>query len=398
MAVFSRTLEQPVERALPGRAAMVTGVFVAGFATFMNLYATQPLLPYFRHLFGASELMVSLTVSAPVLGVALAAPLLGLAADSVGRKQMIVAAIACLSFATMLAASSANLLQLIFWRFVQGLFIPGMIAVVMAYISEESAIETVGQTMAVYVTGTVAGGFAGRLLAGVGTARWGWRPCFAALGIITLAGALATLWILPRERTFVRGKRISLSFQPLVSHLRNPQLLATCAAGFNILFCMVGVFTYVNFYLADKPFSLGPGELGRIFIVYLAGAAITTLVGGLMDRIGYRRAVLGAILSGAAGICLTLVHYLPVIILGLLLVAASVFISQASAKSNVGKAAKGSRSSAAGLYVCAYYMGGFAGSIVPGIFWVEFGWPALVAVILCAQATIALIAYRLWEA
>ncbi|MGC9194328.1 MAG: MFS transporter [Syntrophobacteraceae bacterium] len=406
MMQISKTLdngEQRLAAALPGRAvafnraATLAGIFIAGFATFMNLYATQPLLPYFRHLFGATELLVSLTVSAPVLAVALAAPLLGVAADSVGRKQVIVAAIGCLSFATILAASATSLWRLILYRFLQGLFIPGMIAVVMAYISEESPIDSVGQTMAVYVTGTVAGGFAGRLFAGLGTAHWGWNRCFVFLGGLTLLGALITQWILPRERVFVGGKKASLSFGPLWAHLKNPQLLATYSAGFNILFCMVATFTYVNFYLAEKPFCLGPGELGEIFIVYLAGGVITTFAGPFMDRIGYRKALLRALSLESLGILLTLSHYLPVVILGLVLVATGVFICQTCASSNVGKAARGARSSAAGLYVCLYYLGGFAGSIIPGFFWTKAGWPACVAVILCAQAITALIALRLWK-
>ncbi|HXR05878.1 MAG TPA: MFS transporter, partial [Candidatus Acidoferrum sp.] len=66
----------------------------------MNLYATQPLLPRFRELFQASELKVSLTVSAPILAVALAAPFLGILADTVGRKRVIVASMLGLALPT----------------------------------------------------------------------------------------------------------------------------------------------------------------------------------------------------------------------------------------------------------------------------------------------------------
>lgn len=379
------------------RAATLAGIFIAGFSTFINLNATQPLLPYFRHLFGSTELMVSLTVSAPALAIALAAPLLGVAADSVGRKQVIVAAIFCLSFATLLASCASSLWGLILYRFLQGLFIPGMIAVVMAYISEESPMGSVAQTMAVYVTGTVTGGFAGRLLAGLGTAQWGWRPCFVFLGGLTLLGALTTQLVLPHERVFAGGKKVSLTFEPLWAHLKNPQLLATYAAGFNVLFYMVATFTYVNFYLAAPPFGLGPAALGEIFVVYLAGGLLTTFAGPLVDRFGYRRALLRAIVGGGLGILLTLFHCLPVDILGLVLLATSVFICQTGASSNVGKAAKGSRSSAAGLYVSFYYLGGAAGSIIPGFFWARGGWPACVGLILCAQAITAFIALRFWK-
>ena len=38
-------------------------------------------------------------------------------------------------------------------------------------------------------------------------------------------------------------------------HLRNPRLLMICGLGFTVLFSLVGVFTYVNFFLARPPFN-----------------------------------------------------------------------------------------------------------------------------------------------
>jgi len=131
----------------PGRMEALAALFVTGFGAFLNLYATQPLLPGFRQLFRTSEVMASLTVSAPVLAVATVAPVVGVLADAVGRKRVIVAAMLALAFPTALAGTSAGLGELIAWRFLQGVFIPGIIAVSIAYISEESPSESVGSTM-----------------------------------------------------------------------------------------------------------------------------------------------------------------------------------------------------------------------------------------------------------
>lgn len=406
MAVMRNTLMEPsiriegasrVQSVALNRVAALTALFIAGFTTFLSVYATQPLLPQFRQIFQASELLVSLTVSATVLAVALAAPILGLAADYLGRKRVIVTAIVGLAIPTALAASSANLGQFVLWRFLQGFFIPGIIAVAIAYISEESPSHSVGWTMAIYVTGTVIGGFAGRFLSGFMAHHWGWRVGFIVLGAITFVGAAATYWLLPRSTKFVRRERSALSLRPLSMHLRNPQLLATYAVGFNVLFCLVGVFTYVNFYLADEPFLFGPTALGLVFAVYLIGAAVTPVAGRILDRAGYRLALVGATVMGATGMLLTLIRYVPAIIMGLALAATCAFVCQSAASSNVGKAATEARSSAAGLYVALYYLGGFAGSLVPGFFWSHGGWPGCVAIIICVQAITALIAYRLWR-
>lgn len=379
------------------RLSVLTALFVTGFGTFVNLYLTQPLLPQFRELFGANELLVSLTVSAPVLAVALTAPLAGLVADAMGRKRIIVAAMLGLALPTALAATAADLGQLIAWRFFQGFFIPGIITVAIAYISEESPRGAVGSTMAIYVTGTVIGGFAGRFLAGVAATHWGWRMAFIVLGAVTLVAALTTWRLLPRSTKFVRQRNAGAALHAMRQHLHNPQLLATYAVGFNVLFCLVGAFTYVNFYLADAPFLLGPGALAMVFAVYLIGAVITPAAGHLLDRIGHRRALMGAVALSAVGMLLTLVHSLPVVIAGLTLEASGVFACQSASSSHVGKAAHEARSSAAGLYVAFYYLGGCAGSILPGLLWERTGWPGCVAIILGMQMISALIAHRLWQ-
>ncbi len=380
-----------------GRTGVHLALFVTGFATFVNLYATQPLLPRFREIFQASELMVSLTVSAPVLAVALAAPFVGLLADALGRKGVIVAAMLGLSLPAALAATAGSLEQLIVWRFLQGLFIPGIITVAMAYISEESPRHAVGSTMATYISGTVVGGFSGRFIAGLCAAHSSWRVSFVYLGLITLAGTFITLRFLPRSTKFVRQNGTAASLASLRMHLRNPQLLATYAIGFNVLFCQVASFTYVNFYLADKPFLLGPAALGAIFTVYLVGAVVTPGAGIVLDRIGYRRTLTMAVGIVVAGILLTLVRSLPVIITGLALSATGVFACQAAASSYVGKAAGKARSSAAGLYVALYYLGGGVGSVLPGLFWQKTGWDGCVALIVCIQGVILLIAHNLWK-
>ena len=108
---------------------------VAGACTFLNVYCTQPLLPFFQRIFHATEVQVSLTVGAVTLSVAIMAPLTGMLAESVGRKRVIVPSLFAMAVPTLLAATARSLPALIFWRFAQGLFVPGVIAVIIAYIN-----------------------------------------------------------------------------------------------------------------------------------------------------------------------------------------------------------------------------------------------------------------------
>ena len=112
-------------------------VVLAGSAAFLDLYATQPLLPLLARTFRASTFDVGLTVTAPTIAVALWAPLIGRLADRAGLRRVIVGSAFLLAVATALAATAVSLRQLIMWRFVQGLATPGIFAGTVAYIHEE---------------------------------------------------------------------------------------------------------------------------------------------------------------------------------------------------------------------------------------------------------------------
>ena len=361
----------------PPRVA-IAACMLAGMCTFLNVYDTQPLLPYLRQIFNASEIAVSLTVSSTILAMALSAPFIGLLAESVGRKKVIVPSLYAITAPTLLAATSRNLHELIFWRFMQGVFVPGVIVVIMAYINEEFPRPQVGRAMSAYVAGTVLGGFLGRFISGVVAHNFAWREAFIAIGLVNLGGAIIVQRSLPRARNFVRASSIAYSLSEGMQHLRNPRLLAVFGMGFSALFCLVGTFTYANFYLANSPYWLNPAQLGSVFFVYLLGLIVTPLSGRWLDQYGIRVTSLIAVAFTTVGLALTLLHSLWIIIAGLALASSGVFIYQAVGTVQTGIVAGRSRSSAAGLYVTFYYVGGSLGAIVTGWTWVAGGWPPCV--------------------
>jgi MFS family permease len=364
--------------------ASLAAVLIAGACTFLNVYVTQPLLPMFRRVFHASALEVSVTVSATTLGIGLAAPFFGLLAERIGRKRVIVPALFALSAPTLLAATAPNLHWLIFWRFLQGLFVPGIVAVMMAYINEEFEGGSVATWMSAYIAGTVFGGFLGRFVTGLVAQHTNWRYAFLVIGTLTLLGGFSVRAWLPKAARFRKSESLGHAIRDGLQHLRNPRLWANWAMGFSVLFCLVGMFTYVNFYLAAPPFSLNTAELGSVFFVYLLGVVVTPLAGRFQDRRGFRQTALIALALSFLGLGLTLGHSLPRIIAGLALFSTAVFIWQAAATTQTGAVAGRARSAAAGLYVTFYYLGGSVGGVVPAWFWAHHGWPGVVGVLAVA--------------
>jgi MFS transporter, YNFM family, putative membrane transport protein len=80
----------------------------------------------------------------------------------------------------------------------------------------------------------------------------------------------------------------------------------------------------------------------------------------------------------ATGLLLTLSRPLPLIVVGLALFSSGIFIFQAVGTVQTGIVAGKARSSAAGLYVTFYYVGGSLGAIVTGWTWAADGWRSCV--------------------
>lgn len=358
---------------------------LAGLCTFLNVYSTQPLLPLFRQIFHASELAVSLTVSATIFATALTAPIIGMIAEYRGRKKVIVPSLFLLAVPTALAATSTTLRALILWRFAQGLFVPGVIAVMLAYVNEEWAGRGVGRAMSSYVTGTVIGGFLGRFISGLIAAHWHWRATFLVLAVLDLILAFLVRAWLPLAKNFVRAEHLRQVLDHTKDHLCNPRLLANFGMGATVLFALVGCFTYANFYLAASPFHLNPAQLGSIFFVYLLGVVITPQSGHFLDHFGFRHTTLVYCAMMIAGLLLTLVPSLPIVVMGLAIFSSGVFVAQAAATVQTGALAARARSSAAGLYVTFYYLGGSLGATLTDWFWHWRGWPGCVLLLVAVS-------------
>jgi predicted MFS family arabinose efflux permease len=153
------------------------------------------------------------------------------------------------------------------------------------------------------------------------------------------------------------------------------------------------VFTYVNFYLAQPPYSLSPAALGTVFAVYLLGCIVTPLSGGFLDRHGFRKTALLALGMNLAGLAATLADGLPLVIAGLALFSSGIFVSQSAATVQTGQVADRARSAAAGLYVTCYYIGGTAGSVAPAWFWRQGGWPACVGLFAAVSVVTVIFAF-----
>jgi predicted MFS family arabinose efflux permease len=372
-------------------------IATSGFCAFVNLYTPQALLPELSLEFGVSAGEISWLMTAGTGAIALTAPFTGVLADMVGRKRLITAAMFGVVAPTLIMTMVESVPAFAFWRFVQGIMLPPIFTVAVAYIGDEWPAADVPRIAGIYISGTSIGGFFGRFIPGMLSDLIGWRLAFSVVALLTLVAAIIVALTLPRERQFVRSGGLADSLKQMLRHLRDPQLVATYAIGFGVLFNFIATFTYVSFHLAAPPYLFSPTLLGALFLTYLASSPIVPWVGRAIVLFGRRPFVLGVIALWIVGVLLLLAPPVSVIMTGLTLCAVCGMVCQAVSTGYVTLTAKEGRSSAVGLYATSYYVGGSAGAFLGGLAWTYSGWGGCVAVIVVMQVIIAAIVAIMWR-
>ena len=372
-------------------------VAFAAVGAFLHLYAPQAVLPLMAREFDVGAADASLVITAGTLAVAATAPFAGAMSDVLGRKRLIVAAMALLLVPATMTALAPSLDQLIFWRFMHGLLLPPIFAVTIAYIGDEFPPAEANTVFGIYVSASAVGGFLGRFIPGLLTGYVGWRGGFLALACLSVICLAAVVFLLAPERKFVGASNLGASLRQMLAHLRNPRLVATYAVGFGVLFNFIATFTYLSFHLAAPPFNRSPAFLGSIFVVYLAGSAAALWLGRAIAWLGRRTFVLCVLGVWAAGITVSLIPSVTAVVFSLVIASTCGMLAQASSTSFVAITAKTGKSAAVGLYVMSFYIGGTFGGWLPGLAYEAGGWPWSLALVIGMLSIMAAIVATFWK-
>lgn len=372
-------------------------VFIAGASAFLDMYCTQALLPDLAEHFHASPAEVGLTVTMSTLATALVAPLIGALADMWGRKRLIVAGALALVLPTLAIAWVESLPAILALRFLQGLCMPAIFTVTMAYVGEEWPPAEMPEVVSLYTAGTALGGVSGRLITAAAADLLGWRDAFLVLGAVNLAAGVLIWWLLPAARGWRPSGSLVDTLRAAVGHWRNPRLVATFGIGFTILFSLVATFTYGTFHLAGWPYMLSTTGQGLVFLVYLLGSVAAPVGGKMIARIGPVRGLAVAVSLLCVGLAVALAPALPAIVAGLGIMVCGIFICQTASISMISATAKTSRSAAMGMYVTLYYVGGSLGAVAPAPAWHAFAWAGVVAMVMAVGLGGLALAWRWWR-
>lgn len=359
-------------------------VFALVSASFTNIYITQPVLPVLQSEFSADMVLVSFSVSAVILGIALSNLPFGFLADRLPVHPIILTGGVFVAAGGFVCALTKDLWVLIGARFLQGLFIPSLTTCLAAYLAKVLPVERLNVVMGSYVSATVLGGLGGRLLGGWIHPPLHWRYAFVSASVLILIAAFTALRGLPRTSIDTVQQHNSIGFLALIKRWELLRIYF-CAMGSFAIFS--SIFNYLPFRLTARPFNFSTELTTLLYLVYVVGIFMGPVAGQISNRLGSGNTLLGGSIVFGGALVLILLPSITAVILGLLGICTGFFTVHAAAVGTLNRKLISGQGRANALYVLFYYLGGWLGITLSGFIYKQGSWNAMV----CACAVLLII-------
>lgn len=187
--------------------------YIVALATFLNALDGYDVLALaftanpVTEEFGLSGSQLGLLLSSGLIGMALGSLVLGPLADRLGRRRILILALAINFFGLALSATAGSAAQLGLWRVITGIGIGGILATVTVITSEYSNNRNRGMAVSIYSAGYGLGATLGGLLAAQLIPTLGWRSVFITGAAATVLGLILVLFTIPESVDYLRIKR-----------------------------------------------------------------------------------------------------------------------------------------------------------------------------------------------
>lgn len=297
---------EPVAVAVDWRRNLAV-LWIAIFASVLGVTFTFPFMPLFlSHDLNIHDphnlaLWSGLTVGASGIGQAISSPLWGAAGDRWGRKPMVIRALACGAFLSIVTSFVQDAPQLAALRFLNGAF-AGTIPTAVALATTETPRHRTGWSVGVIWSAVAFGSASGPLIASVVVATLGVRWMYVVGGIV-IGLTILPVSLIVREsqrrisevggNVTIRGLRRAPGgiFMALVALMVAQLLVQAAISGAQPMFSLR--------LLALEP-SRAASIIGIAFAALGGGTAIAALAyATVAGRIGHRASSLIAALAAS---------------------------------------------------------------------------------------------------
>jgi len=290
----------PADRTASYRDPQLRVLFAVTLMAVLGVASIGPALPLMRSELGIAIERVGLVVTCFTLPGVLLTPFLGMLADRIGRKRVLVPSLILFGLAGAACALSGSLEVLLALRLLQGVGAASLgslnVTLVGDLFTGRQRTAAMGYNASVLSIGTAAYPTIGGLLA-----TGGWRWPFA---LPLLAFGVAALVALRLEDPEVRPtERFGAYLGGVWREVRRPAVLTLYSASCGIFILLYGAYiTFLPLMMADR-FAASPVVIGAVMTTLSVFTALTSSqLGRLARRFGERTLVRGGFVSFAAGL------------------------------------------------------------------------------------------------
>ncbi|MFN8147615.1 MAG: multidrug effflux MFS transporter [Candidatus Nanopelagicales bacterium] len=332
-----------------------------------------PVLPQLGADLGTSDAAAAATLSASLLGVALAQVVVGPISDATGRRRPLLLGLAAYAVTHLLCALAPNLPVLLGLRFLSGIATAAVMVVARAVVADvypgreaARAFATLGAVFGIVpVIAPVLGGLLAHVMS--------WRGMFLVLAGIGLVLVPVTSRLVPES--LPPGRRIPphvgavvKDLAEVLTHRRFLAYAVAMAAAGAMLFGYIGASSFV----LQNHFGLSPQGYSYVFALNSLGFfGVSWLARSLVVRTGPNRLLLvgqvGAVVAAgvvALGVATVL---LPVVVAGLFLMMCSFGLVMPMATAIGMHEAPGRAGSAAGVLGISQFLVGAVATPLAGL-------------------------------
>ncbi|HVP20138.1 MAG TPA: MFS transporter [Spirochaetia bacterium] len=274
------------------------------FAIFSTTISKSPVLPLFVKSLNGSDAVIGLiSAISPLAGILFSFPV-GLLADRLGRKRLLVAASLVFVLAPPLYLVVHNAFWLIPIRFFHGIGTAILGPVASAMILSAYP-DRKGEKLGLYSSATLVGRTLAPLLGGAIISLFNYRSVYGAAFLLSVPVLVLSLALRPDNGDPAAVRKVGLAdfWKSLGEFMKNRRLLGTSLVEMATFFCYGVMETYLPIYLSGQ--GVPAYQIGLVFSLQVVSIALTKpLFGFLADRVDRRVQILFGIVLTAAFIAL----------------------------------------------------------------------------------------------